>query len=447
LASPITAQRGTHDVLPPESTLWQHIEERSRHFFENYRYQEIRTPIFEATELFTRGVGEATDIVSKEMYTFTDRGERSLTLRPEGTAGVVRAYLQGKLGSSRPLPVKLWYGGAMFRYERPQAGRQRQFHQIGVEALGSAEPKLDAEVITLAIDLFHDLGVEGLEVQLNSLGCSECRPLYREKLVEFFESRKSGYCETCLDRMAGNPLRVLDCKVPACREINAGAPSLQDVLCEGCHEHQGAVLGYLDAVGIRYSLNPRLVRGLDYYTRTVFEIVATEKLGSQNTVCAGGRYDGLVEELGGPPTPAVGWAFGMERLAILLADSVAETAVDLYLVTMGAEADRAGFKLAHDLRREGLSVELSYAKRKLDKQFAQAERLKASHIGILGDSELAEGQIRIKNLSNRSEKLVPLSAEGVRSGMQLTEAGGAHLSNPAEESGLQPPPVVHRGDM
>lgn len=418
MASPITAQRGTRDVLPPETALWQLIEDRARHFFDSYHFQEIRTPIFEATELFTRGVGEATDIVSKEMYTFTDRGDRQITLRPEGTAGVVRAFLQGKLGNNQPLPVKLWYGGAMFRYERPQAGRQRQFHQIGVEALGSADPKLDAEVITLAIDLFDALGVKGLEVQLNSLGCAECRPRYRETLVAYFETRKADYCETCLTRMDSNPLRVLDCKVPACQEINAQAPSLQDVLCEACREHQGAVMGYLDSVGIRYALNPRLVRGLDYYTRTVFEIVATEKLGSQNTVCAGGRYDGLVEELGGPATPAVGWAFGVERLAILLGDQVIEPGVDLYLVAMGEAAEKAAFKLAHGLRQSGKKVELSYAKRKLDKQFAQAEKLKATHIGIIGEDEAAKGQVRIKNLASREESVTAASAEGVATAME-----------------------------
>ncbi len=418
MASPITAQRGTRDVLPPETALWQLIEDRARHFFDSYHFQEIRTPIFEATELFTRGVGEATDIVSKEMYTFTDRGDRQITLRPEGTAGVVRAFLQGKLGNNQPLPVKLWYGGAMFRYERPQAGRQRQFHQIGVEALGTADPKLDAEVITLAIDLFDALGVKGLEVQLNSLGCAECRPRYRETLVAYFETRKADYCETCLTRMDSNPLRVLDCKVPACQEINAQAPSLQDVLCEACREHQGAVMGYLDSVGIRYALNPRLVRGLDYYTRTVFEIVATEKLGSQNTVCAGGRYDGLVEELGGPATPAVGWAFGVERLAILLSDQVIEPGVDLYLVAMGEAAEKAAFKLAHGLRQSGKKVELSYAKRKLDKQFAQAEKLKATHIGIIGEDEAAKGQVRIKNLASREESVTAASAEGVATAME-----------------------------
>jgi histidyl-tRNA synthetase len=413
VANPITAQRGTRDVLPPETALWQRIEESARQFFDSYHFQEIRTPIFEATELFTRGVGEATDIVSKEMYTFTDRGDRSITLRPEGTAGVVRAYLQGKLGSTQPLPVKLWYGGAMFRYERPQAGRQRQFHQIGVEALGSAEPKIDAEVITLAIDLFDALGVKGLEVQLNSLGCAECRPRYRETLVSFFETQKADYCETCLTRMDTNPLRVLDCKVPGCQEINVQAPSLQDVLCDACREHQGAVMGYLDSVDIRYSLNPRLVRGLDYYSRTVFEIVATEKLGSQNTVCAGGRYDGLVEELGGPATPAVGWAFGVERLAILLGDQVVEPGIDLYLVAMGEAAEKAAFKLAHGLRLSGKKVELSYAKRKLDKQFAQAEKLKATHIGIIGEDEEAQGHVRIKNLASREESVTDASAESV----------------------------------
>lgn len=413
MASLITAPRGTRDVLPPETTLWQKIEDASRRLFDAYHYQEIRTPIFEATELFTRGVGEATDIVSKEMYTFTDRGDRSVTLRPEGTAGVVRAFLQGKLASNRPAPAKLWYAGPMFRYERPQAGRQRQFHQIGVEALGSTEPKLDAEVITLAIDLFDQLGVRNLEVQLNSLGCAECRPHYREALVTFFESQKADYCETCLTRMDANPLRVLDCKVPSCRDLNAEAPSLQDVLCEACREHQSALTGYLDAVGIRYAMNPRLVRGLDYYTRTVFEIVATEKLGSQNTVCAGGRYDGLVEELGGPPTPAVGWAFGMERLAILLEEAIAEPEIDMYLVTMGAAADTAGFKLAHALRLGGLRVELAYAKRKLDKQFAQAERLGARFIGIIGEDEAARGQVKVKHLAERTEAVCEANVTAV----------------------------------
>lgn len=413
MANPINAQRGTRDVLPPETRLWQLIEDKARHFFDCYHYQEIRTPIFEATELFTRGVGEATDIVSKEMYTFTDRGDRQITLRPEGTAGVVRAYLQGKLGSTQPLPVKLWYGGPMFRYERPQAGRQRQFHQIGVEALGSAEPKLDAEVITLAIDLFDALGVKGLEVQLNSLGCAECRPRYRDTLVSFFENRKADYCETCLTRMDSNPLRVLDCKVPGCRDINTEAPSLQDVLCEGCVTHQTAVMGYLDAVGIRYAINPRLVRGLDYYTRTVFEIVATEKLGSQNTVCAGGRYDGLVEELGGAPTPAVGWAFGVERLAILLEDLEIAPRVDMYLVAMGDAAEKAAFKLAHELRKSGMTVELSYAKRKLDKQFAQAERIHATTIGIIGEDEASRGEVKVKHLATREEQVSEANAASV----------------------------------
>lgn len=413
MASPIIAPRGTRDVLPPETALWQRIEDQARRFFDSYHYEEIRTPIFEATELFTRGVGEATDIVSKEMYTFVDRGDRSLTLRPEGTAGVVRAFLQGKLGSTRPLPVKLWYGGPMFRYERPQAGRQRQFHQIGVEALGSADPKLDAEVITLAIDLFDALGVHGLEVQLNSLGCSECRPRYREKLVSFFEEQKAAYCETCLTRMETNPLRVLDCKTSGCKDLNANAPSLQDVLCEACHAHQSAVMGYLDAVGIRYAINPRLVRGLDYYTRTVFEIVASEKLGAQNTVCAGGRYDGLVEELGGPPTPAVGWAFGVERLAILLGDQIATPPLDLYLVAMGDAAEKAAFTLAHDLRKAGVKVELSYAKRKLDKQFAQAEKLLATHLGLIGEDEAAKGEVKLKHLATREEKVSPASAPAV----------------------------------
>lgn len=411
----ISAQRGTRDVLPPESLLWNRIEEASRRAFHRYHYLEIRTPIFEATELFARGIGEATDIVSKEMYTFVDRGDRSVTLRPEGTAGVVRAYLQGKLHATMPSPVKLWYGGPMFRYERPQAGRQRQFNQIGVEVLGSADPKADAEVITLALDLFRTLDVPHLRVELNSLGCEACRPTYRDRLVAYFHERKADYCETCLGRMDTNPLRVLDCKVPACKDINREAPSLQDVLCDECRAHQASLLGYLDAVGVRSQINPRLVRGLDYYTRTVFEIVAESGLGSQDTVCAGGRYDKLVEELGGPPTPAVGWAFGEERLAILLGEKTPPDHVDLYVAAMGDAAEVAGFKLAHALRTTAdLRVEVGFGARKLKKQLEQADRLAAAWLVILGDDEVASGQVQLKRSSTRESMSVPMSAEAIR---------------------------------
>lgn len=425
----ISAQRGTRDVLPPESLLWNRIEEVSRRLFHRYRYQEIRTPIFEATELFARGIGDATDIVSKEMYTFTDRGDRSVTLRPEGTAGVVRAYVQGKLFATMPGPVKLWYGGPMFRYERPQAGRQRQFNQIGVEVLGSADPKADAEAISLALDIFSALAVPNLRVELNSLGCEACRPAYRDRLVAYFEEQKAEYCETCLERMDTNPLRVLDCKVPACKEINREAPSLQDVLCAECRTHQASVLAYLDAVGVKSRLNPRLVRGLDYYTRTVFEIVAESGLGSQDTVCAGGRYDKLVEELGGPATPAVGWAFGEERLAILLADQTPPDRVDLYVAAMGEAAELAGFKLAHGLRTaHDLQVELAFGARKLKKQLEQADRLQAQWLLILGDEELAQGQVQLKRSSTRESLSVPMDVEAIA--RAIASAAAAPVATP-----------------
>lgn len=410
----ISAQRGTRDVLPPESLLWNRIEDAARRMFHRYHYLEIRTPIFEATELFARGIGEATDIVSKEMYTFVDRGERSVTLRPEGTAGVVRAYLQGKLFSTMASPVKLWYGGPMFRYERPQAGRQRQFSQIGVEVLGSADPKADAEAITLAMDIFEALDVSNLRVELNSLGCESCRPTYRDRLVSYFHERKADYCGTCLERMDTNPLRVLDCKVPACKDLSQEAPSLQDVLCEACRAHQTSLLGYLDAVGVKSQLNPRLVRGLDYYTRTVFEIVAESGLGSQDTVCAGGRYDKLVEDLGGPPTPAVGWAFGEERLGILLADRTPPDRVDLFVAAMGEAAEAAAFGLAHRLRAElELGVEVGFGGRKLKKQLEHADRLAAEWLVILGDEELASGQVQLKRSSTRESVRIPMTSEAI----------------------------------
>lgn len=411
----MTAQRGTRDVLPPETLLWQHIEDTCRHLFERYHYHEIRTPVFEGTELFARGLGEATDIVSKEMYTFQDRGERSLTLRPEGTAGVVRAYLQGKLGSLLPAPVKLWYAGPMFRYERPQAGRQRQFHQIGVEVLGTPDPLADAEVIVLAMDIFSAMRVTGLRVELNSLGCDQCRPAYRERLVSYFAARAGAYCATCQERMRTNPLRVLDCKVEGCQRVNAEAPSLQEVLCEACRSHQAQLLGLLAAVRCEVRINPRLVRGLDYYTRTVFEIVSEHGLGAQDTVCAGGRYDRLVEECGGPPTPAVGWAFGVERLALLLKDSNPTDRVDIFFATMGEAAQQKAFLLAHQLRRSfALSVEVAMGGRKLRKQLEQADRLKARWGLIMGEEEVAAGTVQIKDLSARDQgQVVPASIEAI----------------------------------
>ncbi|HEY9766637.1 MAG TPA: histidine--tRNA ligase [Chroococcales cyanobacterium] len=398
--------RGTKDILPDEVELWQRIENTAFDIFNRYHCSEIRTPVFEATELYSRGIGEATDIVSKEMYTFTDRGDRSVTLRPEGTAGVVRAFVQNKM-FALPAPQKLWYSGPMFRYERPQAGRQRQFNQIGMEIFGTSSAKADAEAIVVSLDIFEALGVQGLEVQINSLGCPECRGNYRKALVAFFEKKKNEYCPDCQSRIDLNPLRVLDCKVPSCRALNLDAPSIQETLCEGCRDHQKELLAFLDSVGILYRLNPKLVRGLDYYTRTVFEVVSGN-LGSQNTLCGGGRYDNLVEEIGGPPTPAVGWSFGVERLVMILGGKGNVLPLDLYVASLGEAAEKKAFELAHSLRKRGLFVETDFSGGKLDKQIKQAIRLNAKFLLILGEDELARGEFLLKNLAERTQVSIPL---------------------------------------
>ncbi|MEB3186015.1 MAG: histidine--tRNA ligase [bacterium] len=408
MAELLTAQRGTADILPPAVQTWQTIEDRARAWFRRYDVDEIRTPIFEATELFARGLGEQTDVVSKEMYTFEDRGGRSITLRPEGTAGVVRAFLQAKLATPGAFH-RFWYGGPMFRYERPQAGRMRQFHQIGLECLGADDPRVDAEAIALAVDLFADLGVQGLEVQLNSLGCPTCRPRFREALVAYEEAHRSAYCGTCQPRIDLNPLRVLDCKTPACQVLNDGAPSVQDHLCEGCRGHQEQVLACLEAVGVAVRLVSRLVRGLDYYTRTVFEIVAGSGLGSQNTVCAGGRYDGLVEECGGPPTPAFGWAFGIERLALLLGNRAQESGLELFIGHLGPAAATRAFALATGVRRAGdHRVAFATGDRKLKKLFEMADRAGARFVLVIGEDEVLSGKARLRDRATREEREIAL---------------------------------------
>lgn len=402
----ITLLRGTKDILPDESGLWQAIEGVAAEIFARYRCKEIRTPVIEATELYSRGIGEATDIVAKEMYTFTDRGDRSVTLRPEGTAGVVRAFIQNKL-FALPSPQKLWYSGPMFRYERPQAGRQRQFNQIGVEIFGASSARADAEAISMALDIFDALGVQGLEVQINSLGCASCREDYRSALVAFLSRQKGDYCPDCQNRVEVNPLRVLDCKVPRCGELNREAPSIQDTLCPACEEHQAELRECLGAIGVAYRLNPRLVRGLDYYTRTVFEVVSGS-LGSQNTLCGGGRYDNLVEECGGPVTPAVGWSFGVERLVMILGGKGEPLPLDLYVASLGEKAFVKAFELAHEIRLSGFSVETDFGGGKLDKQIKQAARCKSKYLLIVGEDELARGELILKNLSERTQKSLPL---------------------------------------
>lgn len=401
-----TAPRGTTDILPADARRWSVLERALRDVCDLYGYGEIRTPIFEHTELFARGIGSGTDIVEKEMYTFEDRGERSLTLRPEGTAGAVRAYLERRLDAEAQ-PVKLYYSGPMFRYERPQAGRTRQFHQLGVECIGSADPAADVEVIAVLVALFRRLGLTEYEIQLNSIGCPDCRPAYVQKLKQALEPVRDSLCKSCQDRFERNTLRLLDCKRESCRELTKDVPLILDSLCGPCEDHFQQVRGYLDEVGIEYTINQRLVRGLDYYTRTVFEFVSPE-LGAQDALGGGGRYDVLVETLGGPPTPAVGFAAGMERilLAASLEDEAAAAPVDTYVVTLGDEGRRAGVVLAERLRAEGFRTELDYMGRSLRAQMRQANRVGAKKVLIIGDDEAAAGTVQLRDMQSGEERTV-----------------------------------------
>lgn len=400
MAKIIKVQKGTKDILPQEIEQWHKLEKNALEIFTRYGYKEIRTPIFEATELFARGVGDTTDIVNKEMYTF-EKSDRSLTLRPENTAGVVRSFIEN--GMSRlSAPVKLWYKGPMFRYERPQAGRQRQFHQVGVEMFGIKEPTADAEAILLAVNYLKSLGLNDLEVEINSLGCPKCREEYKQKIKEVLKPEFENLCEDCQNRYEKNPLRLLDCKVESCKEIFA-KPEIQkviqsDFICEECADHYKTLKFYLDKLEVPYVENKLLVRGLDYYNRTVFEI-KSNNLGSQNAVCGGGRYDSLVRNLGGEDTPAVGWAMGMERLNSLLTDIEPEK-LDGYIVS-NSPAD--AFELAQELRAEGLKVELDLANKKFTKQLEKASKV-AKFALILGEDEIKSKKVAVKNLSTSEQK-------------------------------------------
>lgn len=395
----IQAQKGTKDILPDEVSNWQKMESIAQNVFSKANFKEIRTPIFEATELFARGVGDSTDIVNKEMYTF-EKNERSLTLRPENTAGVVRAYIEH--GFSRlPQPVKLWYKGPMFRYERPQAGRQRQFHQVGVEMFGTKEPSADAEVINLAVKYLNELGLDNLDIEINSLGCPQCRKNYRAAIKEVLKPYLKDLCEDCNFRYEKNPLRILDCKVDSCKAIfekeEIQKVILGDFICDECKEHFEKVKEYLTALQIPYTVNKLLVRGLDYYNRTVFEI-KSNNLGSQNAVCGGGRYDSLVETLGGVQTPAVGWAMGMERLNSLISKPENER-LDVFVV---AENMTETFKIMEELRNAGFSAEFDYANRKFKKQLDKAAK-SAKYALILMDDEINSGTVTLKNLDTSEQ--------------------------------------------
>ena len=385
------------DLLPQQTALWQQIEATARRHFRRASIAEIRTPVLEATELFARGIGEATDVVGKEMYTFFDRGERSCTLRPEGTASVVRAAIQHGLLSQGP--QRLWYSGAMFRYERPQAGRQRQFHQIGLEMLGFADPRSDVEAIAVAWDLLADLGVQGLALEINSLGSSQDRVRYREQLVAWLSERRDQLDADSQDRLQRNPLRILDSKNPETQRLLADAPTLAAALSDDSRERFAQVTSGLELLGIPFTINPRLVRGLDYYSHTAFEITSTQ-LGAQATVCGGGRYDGLVEQLGGPATAAVGWALGMERLVILLEQLQRDSdpVPDLYVVSRGERAEPLALQLARQLRLAGRHVELDLSRSAFGKQFKRADRTGARWAVVIGDSEADAGVALLKDL-------------------------------------------------
>lgn len=401
----IKVQKGTKDILPQEMPVWHFMEEKAQKIFNLYGAKEIRTPIFEATELFARGVGDTTDIVNKEMYTF-EKSERSLTLRPENTAGVVRAFIEH--GMHRlSAPVKLWYKGPMFRYERPQAGRQRQFHQVGVEVFGIKQPAADAEVILMAVNYLKEVGLNDLSVEINSLGCPECREVFKTRLKAAIKPHLEKLCPDCQTRFEKNPLRLLDCKVPECNEIYA-LPEIQEVIqsdyiCKDCAEHFNELKKYLDMSGIKYSVNKLLVRGLDYYNRTVFEI-KSNNLGSQNAVCGGGRYDSLVKNLGGEDIPAVGFAMGMERLASLIGNKD-----DLRTSAFVVSNDTAeALKLTEELRAADITAEFDLANKKFVKQLEKASKV-AKYALILGEDEIESDKVTVKNLDTSEQKTVSRS--------------------------------------
>jgi histidyl-tRNA synthetase len=405
----IQAIRGTKDLLPEEIVYWQKVESVTRNILSQAVYQEIRTPIFEQTDLFERGIGENTDIVGKEMYTFLDRGERSLTLRPEGTAGVVRSYIEHKLHGQGGVQ-RLWYTGPMFRYERPQAGRQRQFHQIGVELLGSASARADVEVIALANDLLRNLGLKNLTLYLNSVGNGEDRQKYRDALVNYLIPYQRELDQDSQDRLQRNPLRILDSKDQRTQEIAQNAPQIWQYLGESSRQHFEMVQQLLTDLGISYELNHCLVRGLDYYTHTAFEIQSGD-LGAQATVCGGGRYDGLVAQLGGPDTPAVGWAIGMERLILLLQQIQAKPfpELDFYLVSRGEKAEYQALILAHKLRNLDFSVELDLSGSAFNKQFKRADRSLAAICLVLGDEEADKGTVNLKWMATKAQQAIAQS--------------------------------------
>jgi len=409
----IQALKGFKDILPDEAVLWQHIEATARNIFHRFGFAEIKVPILEKTELFARSIGEATDIVEKEMYSFADRNGDSLTMRPEGTAPVLRAFIEHGLQAKLPVQ-RLYTIGPMFRHERPQKGRLRQFHQMSVEVLGLDHPRLDAEVIAMGWLILQELGLS-VTLAINSLGCPACRPAYKETLVDFVSARKAHICEDCQRRSESNPLRVLDCKSSHCQEQYKDAPLILDHLCDGCADHFRKTRASLDQLGIPYTVNAFMVRGLDYYTRTTFELL-TDALGAQSAVGAGGRYDGLVEQLGGPKNmPGIGFAMGMERLVLLLSQqntaASLETSTDLFVAALGEAAAGMAFPLIHLLRRKGLQVATDLEGKSLKSQMKQADRARARFTLIMGEEELAAGEGVLRDMTSKEQQVLPLAAE------------------------------------
>ena len=401
-----SSPKGTEDLLPEDSYKWQYLEKKFKETADAYNYKEIRVPTFEHTELFERGVGDTTDVVEKQMYTFNDKGGRSITLRPEGTASVVRSFLQNSL-YALPMPMKAFYNIACFRYENKQKGRLREFHQFGVEAFGAQNATMDAEIVSLAINFLTSVGLNDLSVNINSIGCPECRKAYSDALKEYLKPRYDELCDTCKGRFERNPLRIIDCKSEVCQDIVKDAPTLLDYICDDCREHFEQFKACLDAMDVKYTIDSGIVRGLDYYTKTVFEIISGDF-----TVCGGGRYDGLVEELGGKSTPAVGFGLGIERLLLRLEENGVEIpkpdAVTLYIAPMGDTAVSTAQKLAYDLRKAGVSVDTDHLGRGLRASMKYADKLGAKNTLVLGDNEIETGKAKIKNMATGEETEVSL---------------------------------------
>lgn len=402
----INIPKGTKDVLPSESYKWHCLEDTLRACASRYNAREIRTPVFEHTELFVRSIGDGTDVVSKEMYTFEDKGGRSITLKPEGTAPVARSFVENSL-DALSLPLKMYYLIPAFRYERPQAGRLREFHQFGLEVYGATSPYLDLDCISFAYDALTELGIKGVKLRLNSIGCPECRKTYTAALKAYFADRLNEMCDTCKERYDRNPLRLLDCKSPVCKSVAAGAPKITDYLCDDCRAHHEKLCALLDASGIPYEIDENIVRGLDYYTRTVFEFV-TEELGAQGTVCGGGRYDNLVSEVGGKPTGCVGFAIGLERILMLMEKQgvdFCEERPTVFVMSQSSAQTDACIDLVRDLRRAGVSADTEMTGRSLKAQFKYADKIRARYGIVIGETEIETKQVKIKNLSDGTEEM------------------------------------------